>query len=350
MKRILILLLFNLVLPRVALTGDDNTHLSNTNSDNREDKPGASTEVIIIGGLHEFHRGNTNYTTKTLTEVIVGLKPTAILIELPPTIGGKPTIEEHRVVSRLLSSPECGAVNAASEVLKVPLICYDRPGRNEFYQETHYFDRQKRAYEALQVWQQTLTRTNPESVDLQVAQVKSDAAGAQDWLTRRADPQVINSEGFDRIIRIKHNIWYRVMPKLLKKYPDQQQLIEDYEFAGKEWAERNQIMAENISAIAKQFGGRRLAVVTGCEHRYILRDLLANQPEIVLKEFWEVSRPDSTTADDNNAYLARWARNHSRPADEYFLSLFGGQTTATPQPTTSTTNGGISFRQGKDAQ
>jgi hypothetical protein len=325
MKRILIALLLSLVLPRVAMAGDDNTHLSNTNSGNRGDNPGAPTEVIIIGGLHEFHRGNTNYTTKTLTEVIVGLKPTAILIELPPTIGGKPTIEEHRVVSRLLSSPECGAVNAASEVLKVPLICYDRPGRNEFYQETHYFDRQKRAYEALQVWQQTLTRTNPESVDLQVAQVKSDAAGAQDWLTRRADPQVINSEGFDRIIRIKHNIWYRVMPKLLKKYPDQQQLIEDFEFAGKVWTERNRIMAENISAIAKQFGGRRLAVITGNEHRYILRDLLANQREIVLKEFWEVSPPDFRMADDNNVYLARWVREHGRPADEYFLGLFGGQ-------------------------
>jgi hypothetical protein len=84
-------------------------------------------------------------------------------------------------------------------------------------------------------------------------------------------------------------------------------------------------MAENISAIAKQFGGRRLAVITGTEHRYILRALLANQREIVLKEFWEVSPPDFRMADDNNVYLARWVREHGRPADEYFLGLFGGQ-------------------------
>jgi uncharacterized protein (DUF433 family) len=327
MKRILILFLLSLVLPRVAMAGDDNTHLSNTNSDYRGDKPGASTEVIIIGGLHERHRDNTNYSTKALTEIIVGLKPTAILVELPPTIGGKPTIEKHRIVPRLLPFPELDAVNAASEVLKVPIICYDRPGRNEFYREAHYFDRQKRANEALQVWCRTLAETNPESVDLQVAQVWSDACGAQDWLGRRADSQVINSEGFDRIIWIKHNIYYRVIPKLLKKYPDQQQLIEDLEFAAKVWAERNRIMAENISAIAKQFGGRRLAVIAGNEHRYILRDLLANQREIVLKEFWEVSPPDFTMADDNDAYLAHWVKNHGRPADEYFLSLFDGQGT-----------------------
>jgi hypothetical protein len=324
MKKILILLLLSLVLRHVAMAGDDNTHLSNTNSDNRGDKPGTPTEVIIIGGLHERHRDNTNYSTKALTEIIVGLKPTAILIELPPTIGGKPTIKEHRIV---FSFPECDAANAASKILKVPIICFDRPGREEFYQETHYFDRQKQASKALQVWQQTLTETNPESVDLQVAQVLFDAEGAQNWFNYWADPRIINSEGYDRIIRIKRNIWERAIPKLLKKYPDQQQLIEDLEFAGKVWTERNQIMAKNISAIAKQFGERRLAVITGTEHRYILRDLLANQREIVLKEFWEVSPPDFTMAEDNDTYLARWVKNHGRPADEYFLSLFGGQGT-----------------------
>ncbi|MGA2786054.1 MAG: hypothetical protein ABSF60_00860 [Verrucomicrobiota bacterium] len=326
MKKILILLLFSLVLPRMAMAGDDNARLSNTNSDNRGDKSGAPTEVIIIGGLHERHRDNTNYSTKALTEIIVGLKPTAILIELPPTIGGKPTIKEHRIV---FSSPECNAANAAAETLKVPIICFDRPGRNEFYKETHYFDRQKRADEALEVWGRTLAETNPESVDLQVAQVLFDAGGAQEWFSHWADARIINSEGFDRIIHTKHNIWEHTMPKLLNKYPGQQQLIEDLEFHGKVWTERNQIMAENISAIAKQFGGRRLAVVTGCEHRYILRDLLANQPEIVLKEFWEVSPPDFTMAENNDAYLACWVKNHGRTADEYFLCLFGRQSTET---------------------
>lgn len=327
MKKILILLLLSLVLPHVAMAGDDSARLSNTNSDYRGDKPGAPTEVIIIGSLHERHRDNTNYSTKALTEIIVGLKPTAILVELPPTINGKPTIKEHRIAPWLLPFPEFDAGNAASEVLKVPIICYDRPGRNEFYKETHFFDRQKRANEALQVWCRMLAETNSESVDLQVAQVWSDACGAQNWFSYWTDPRIINSEGFDRIIWIKHNIYYRVIPKLLKKYPDQQQLVEDLEFADKEWTERNRIMAENISTIAKQFGGRRLAVVTGCEHRVILRDLLENQPNIVLKEFWEVSPPDFTMADDNDAYLARWVKNHGRPADEYFLSLFGGHGT-----------------------
>lgn len=73
MKKILILLLLSLVLPHVAMAGDDSARLSNTNSDYRGDKPGAPTEVIIIGSLHERHRDNTNYSTKALTEIIVGL-------------------------------------------------------------------------------------------------------------------------------------------------------------------------------------------------------------------------------------------------------------------------------------
>jgi hypothetical protein len=53
-------------------------------------------------------------------------------------------------------------------------------------------------------------------------------------------------------------------------------------------------MADNIMRIAAQFPGKRLVVGVGAEHRYMLRDLLAGKPGIILKEFWEVM-PDSRT-------------------------------------------------------
>ncbi|NIM06295.1 MAG: hypothetical protein GTO55_07910, partial [Armatimonadetes bacterium] len=54
-----------------------------------------------------------------------------------------------------------------------------------------------------------------------------------------------------------------------------------------EWNKRNGHMADNIARIASQFPGKRIVVITGAEHRYILRDLLSEKPNIVLKEFWE---------------------------------------------------------------
>ena len=47
-------------------------------------------------------------------------------------------------------------------------------------------------------------------------------------------------------------------------------------------------MAGKVVNHAKKRLGQRIVVLTGCEHRYILRDLLSKQSEIRFKEFHEV--------------------------------------------------------------
>jgi len=68
-------------------------------------------------------------------------------------------------------------------------------------------------------------------------------------------------------------------------------LIDDYYFFRDQWQERNRIIAGNIIKAAKEYHGKRLVVLTGATHRYILRDLLKNEPSIDLKEYWEVIEP-----------------------------------------------------------
>ena len=46
-----------------------------------------ATQVIILGTLHGGHKANTNYSLDILRDVIVAMKPSAILVELPPEIG-----------------------------------------------------------------------------------------------------------------------------------------------------------------------------------------------------------------------------------------------------------------------
>lgn len=75
---------------------------------------------------------------------------------------------------------------------------------------------------------------------------------------------------------------------MLKKYPGYEQLADEAHFFRDQWHERNRIMADNIIKAAKQYAGRRLVVVTGATHRYILRDLLKNEPNIELKEYGEL--------------------------------------------------------------
>ena len=83
-------------------------------------------------------------------------------------------------------------------------------------------------------------------------------------------------------------MWYEIKPTILEKYQGYELLIKDYRFVRDEWHERNRIMADNIMKATKEYPGKRLVVLTGATHRYILRDLLKEESSIDLKEYWEV--------------------------------------------------------------
>jgi hypothetical protein len=110
------------------------------------------TEVVILGTAHDEHHQNARYSLEILRDLIVNLKPAAILIEAPPTVGGKPTVRNDRGVGVWGNKNEGWASNAAAEALHVPVVPYDRDRRNDFYIETKYFDRQTQLSRHLNQW------------------------------------------------------------------------------------------------------------------------------------------------------------------------------------------------------
>ena len=100
---------------------------------------------------------------------------------------------------------------------------------------------------------------------------------------------VINSGAYDFIIEIKKSLWYEIVPEVLGKYQEYKGLIESSHFFRDQWNIRNKIMADNIVKADKEYTGKRLVVVTGATHRYILRDLLKDNPHVELKEYWEIA-------------------------------------------------------------
>src|SRR5260370_24323105 len=89
-----------------------------------------SMEVVLLGTIHGMHQQNLRYSVDVLRDLIVRLKPGAILIELPPTIGREPTIEKQRASGRF-ANDENWSANAAADVLQIPVVGYDREGRKE---------------------------------------------------------------------------------------------------------------------------------------------------------------------------------------------------------------------------
>jgi len=256
------------------------------------------TEIIIIGTLHGSHNTNENYSPDHVKRILLALKLDLILVELPPTIvggDGKPheTAEKDGRISKdLLKAaddfPEFAATDEAAHDLNVRQVPYDREGRNELYRETKYLERREQVRASLDKWCRQLEKDEPEAIALKNYRMLMDAVIADYHLKMFASPKVINSEAYDRVTCIKHTIFSNLIPMILAPSSRHKDLVEEIRFITDEMAHRDTIMADNIVRIAAQFPGKRLAVTTGAEHRYILRDLLSKKEGIVLKEFWEV--------------------------------------------------------------
>ena len=249
------------------------------------------TQVVIIGGIHSFHHKNPNYSPEILKEILLSLKPDVILNELPLSLvdpNGRPIIR-----SRNANEPEMWAADQIAQKLGIKQIPFDRPNRQEHYRKTRKFQRRKKAEKRFSEWLEQVKTNAPESVDLKITQLNTYCLQAQISLTKNVGPKIINSDGYDEVVRTRHILWKEIRPEILKKYPGFETLVEDYEFDYQEWQERNRIMADNIIKAAKQYTGKRMVVVTGAEHRYTLRDLLKDEPGIDLKEYWEVTDFDT---------------------------------------------------------
>ena len=247
------------------------------------------TQVVIIGTIHDKHYKNPKYSPEILKQIILSLNPDAILNELPLSQvdpNGRPLFRDPN------KHPEGWVADTVATQLGIKQIPFDRPDREENFKKTNYFERQKRASKLANEWGEQIVKEDPNSVDCKIAQLFNYAGQAERHLFMNCAPEVINSEAHDSIIRIKHSLWYDILPTILKNYPGYETLIDDYHFERDQWQQRNEIMANNIIKAAKEYPGKRLVVITGATHRYILQDLLKREESIELKEYWEITPPE----------------------------------------------------------
>ena len=259
--------------------------LGNNIAENVNESQIQPAQVVIIGTIHSAHYENPNYSPEILKEIILSLKPDVILNELPLSQvdpNGRPLFRDRQ------KHPEGWAADTVAQQLGIKQISFDRPDRQENFRKTKYFEKQKKANELRKKCGEYLLQNEPNSINVKIAQLQGYAGRAEGALFRNADPKVINSEAHDSIIRIKKSLWYEIVPEILQKYPEYKELIEFDHFFRDQWSIRNKIMADNIIKATKEYSGKRLVVITGATHRYILRDLLKDNPHVELKEYWEV--------------------------------------------------------------
>ena len=292
-----------------------------------EESPRAEkTQVVLIGTIHFQHHKSALYKPEVLRGIIVALKPAAILNELPLS-----QVEtDGRPKSRTYQSPESWAADQAATELKAKQIPFDRPDRQKFYARTKYFSRQRRFSKQFQKWCRRMQSEDPNHPVHRIVRLLQELGRAQREITLEEPPRTINSKAFDAMIRARHAIGQELIPDMLRHYPALKASVEDAQFILDEWRERNQIMAANIVKAARAQAGKRIAVITGCEHRYILRDLLEDESQIELKEYWELVDIDPLSV-PNSPARREWEKGKqeqieqaARTCREFWLARIKG--------------------------
>lgn len=237
------------------------------------------TEIIVIGTIHDAHNSSPYFSAQELKRILLKLRPDALLIEIPENQMGKDgrVCEEDRVGPEIITADE-----VASE-LHIPQIPFDHPDRND--KNSRLLKRWNEIQPRLAQLNQDIKSKN--SLDLQFIRLYDLANGGLQSTQTHATSTTVNSDACDALTSVWYSIYQDILLSIAENYPGYDDLVPVLKYARDWWHERNTMMAENIMKAAKAYGGRRLVVMTGSAHRYILRDLLKKQGGIALKEFWE---------------------------------------------------------------
>ena len=151
-----------------------------------------------------------------------------------------------------------------------------------------YFEREKHAYERLLEWA-ARGEDDPASAAVATAMgcLLETVQGAQMDIVLQAGPEVVNSAAFDKLSENTRSLVYELVPSLLPP-AEMDSVLVDLAFFADEWDTRNTLMADNIERIAGDYPGKRIVVLCGAEHRYVLRELLMGRDGLVVKEYYEL--------------------------------------------------------------
>ena len=241
---------------------------------------GVKTEIVVVGTVHA---PTPNFDEKTLTAILNRVRPDLILLELDPSFfdGSFNLPERYQGVS-----PEARAATAYARAAGAGLRPFDIEGRNRFYQEHDYFNREatfNREIGRLYAGGQLSTEARLLFETLLSLSAVRDACGAE-------RPEVINSSACDAAVEKKHHYAFKGLGRVIELTPALKEAAPFWTLADDFWSRRNAEMVRNILALSKELRPKRAVVLTGFEHRPHLKRRLAELAPgagFAVREYWD---------------------------------------------------------------
>jgi len=244
------------------------------------------TTIVILGTSHTVRE---NFDIEDGLNILEKVKPDAILLELPISDSVEKFSEmvqgfkdptqflEGRVIKKHLDKNP-----------SVLLRYFDIKDRNRYYFENRSDEQEQAFMKKLGELVNNIDSSDFEHL-VKEEMMKIAYLISLDNTLSEEYPRVINSTIADSIYYMKHRSLQNTFLKLTETIPDLKEFKEFMIWRNEFWNKRNQAMAKNIIDYSEEFPGKRIVVVTGCEHRYYLRRELrkANKQNLELREYWE---------------------------------------------------------------
>ena len=250
----------------------------------------ALTEVIVIGTVHT---ATPAYDEQDLYALLEDLDPDLILLELPPSF-----FTADYELESYEGSMEMETAHRYACASGTPLRPYDIEGRNRYYREQNWFERERAFLGDLEC----LYRGDALSEDGKMTARQLYVSYRLRDAFRDQPPRIINSSACDRVVEIKNKVASSARVRLTESEPGLEEHREYAELKRDFWQRRNRRMVSNIAEYVEEHPGSRIAVLSGFEHTYFLREALAERQEagkqeagsqetgfFSLRYYWEVT-------------------------------------------------------------
>ena len=147
---------------------------------------------------------------------------------------------------------------------------FDINGRHEFYQKEKYHEQENKMFgEMLNLYKNNKFSESCKADFGILLSALSNYSELNFSSLREA-----NSDVATKFHALKNKINFELMISIIKRTEELEMWLDFTELRKEYWDKRNQVMAKNIIKYANEFKGRKIVVMVGNDHKYVLLEIL----------------------------------------------------------------------------
>lgn len=225
--------------------------------------------VWLIGTAHEEQQ---YVNADSLLRVLTSIKPDVILLELEAKHFTKDfTFDTTKYpLKDYLVTNENRASYTYQQQHGIQLRPFDIEGRHEFYAKEQYRERENKLFAAMMTMYKSSKLSAACKTDFELLLLALSNYSTLTFVSLKES----NSDVTTKFIALKSAVDLDLMISIVKRTKELAGWLAFAELRKAYWQKRNTVMCENIMRYSKEFAGKRIVVLIGNDHKYILQHML----------------------------------------------------------------------------